>query len=288
MPNLQIPSSINDTRSQALMGLIERLGEIDLTPLLVYRIDSVPAEALPFLAWQFDILSPLWQTVAPIITSVDSITDVDALIDIDTLTEGPTVVGIEESTVIAAQRALIKTAIQLHRYRGTPWSIKVALATLRWSNVMLLEGQTSWGGTRYPPSEGWAVFRVMVQIEAGQSIDPSAPAVAAAAVNFFKPARSLLDAIFFVLPLVEDIAPVPSDHLTVSGIANYELDPAPLPSDALVSIAIVLPSSQDQYGAAAPLYSARYRHSGITYGANEPAIADSALIVNGNAVLQGG
>ena len=91
MAELQIPPSINDTRSQALMDLVERLGEIDLTPLLVYRIDSVPAAALPFLAWQFDILSPLWQTVAPVITSVDAITNVDLLIDIDTLTEASSV-----------------------------------------------------------------------------------------------------------------------------------------------------------------------------------------------------
>ena len=32
MAELQIPPSINDTRSQALMDLVERLGEIDLDP----------------------------------------------------------------------------------------------------------------------------------------------------------------------------------------------------------------------------------------------------------------
>src|SRR2546421_866000 len=100
MAELQIPPSINDSRSQALMDLVKRLGEIDLAPLLVYRIDSVPASALPFLAWQFDILSPLWQSVAPMIRSVDAITDVDALIDIDTLTEGPSVAAVQQSEVI--------------------------------------------------------------------------------------------------------------------------------------------------------------------------------------------
>ena len=108
MAELQIPPSINDSRSQALMVLIERLGAFDLTPLLVYRIDSVPAGALPFLAWQFDILSPLWQTVAPVITSVDTITNVDLLIDIDTLTEAPSVGGMQQSMAIAAERATDK------------------------------------------------------------------------------------------------------------------------------------------------------------------------------------
>src|ERR1700686_3604361 len=113
MAELQLPPSINDSRSSALMDLVARLAAIDLTPLLVYRIDSVPASALPFLAWQFDILSPLWQSIAPVILSVDTITDIDALIDIDTLTEGPSVAGIQQSAVIAAERELIKAAIQM-------------------------------------------------------------------------------------------------------------------------------------------------------------------------------
>jgi P2-related tail formation protein len=288
MAELQIPPSINDSRSQALMTLVRRLGEIDLTPLLVYRVDSVPAGALPFLAWQFDILSPLWQTVAPVIMSVDAITNVDLLIDIDTLTEASSVEAVEESVTIAAQRALIKMAIQLHPYRGTPWSVKSALATLGWASVSILEGQNSWGSTKYPTSEGWAVFRVMIELQPGQSIDPSAPDIATAAINFFKPARSLLNSLFFVLPAVEDIAPKPVDSLTLGGIATYELDVGPAPSDGAFSIAVIRPPLHDSYGPAMPLYSAHYRHSGITYGANEPAVADSALIVNGKAVLQGG
>jgi P2-related tail formation protein len=288
MADLQIPPSINDSRSQALMDLVGRLGEIDLTPLLVYRIDSVPAGALPFLAWQFDILSPLWQSVAPVVMSVDAITNVDLLIDIDTLTEAASVEAIEAGVAIAAQRALIKMAIQLHRYRGTPWSVKSALATLGWGNAVILEGQSSWGSAQYSTSEGWAVFRVMIQLQPGQSIDPSAPDIANATINFFKPARSLLDSLFFVLPPAEDIAPTPVDSLTLGGIATYELDPAPAPSDAALSIAIVLPPAHDLYGPAVPLYSGHYHHSGITYGTNEPTVVDSALIVNGDMVLQGG
>ena len=288
MAELQVPPSINDTRSQALMTLIERLGAIDLTPLLVYRIDSVPASALPFLAWQFDIISPLWQSVAPVIQSVDAITDVDALIDIDTLTEGPSVVTVQQSEVIAAQRSLIKMAIQLHRYRGTPWSVKSALATLGWSEVSIAEGQSSWGASNYPAGEGWAVFRVMIQLQSGQTIDPSAPTSAIAAINFFKPARSLLDALIFVLPPQMDTAPTPADSLTLGGIATYQVDVAPAPSDATLSLAVTLPPIVDPFGPAVPVYSAQYRHSGITYGVNEPRVADSALVLNGNPVLEGG
>jgi len=288
MAELQIPPSISDSRSQALMSLIERLSAIDLSPMLVYRIDSVPAGALPFLAWQFDIISPLWQTVAPIIQSVDAITDVDALLDVDTLTEGPSAVGLKASDVIAAQRSLGKMAFQLHRFRGTTWSIKNALATLGWTDVAIAEGQMSWGGTQYPSNEGWAVFRVMIQLQPGQGLQPSAPGIATAAVNFFKPARSLLDSLIFVLPSELDSAPAPSDRLSVGGIGTYQVDTAPPPSDTALSIAITMPPVHDSYGPASPLYSDHYFHSGITYGASEPTVADSALILNGIAILHGG
>jgi P2-related tail formation protein len=64
MARLQLPSSINDMRSQSLLRAIERLDALDLTPLLVYRLDSAPDSALIFLAWQFDMLNPQWQLAA--------------------------------------------------------------------------------------------------------------------------------------------------------------------------------------------------------------------------------
>ena len=288
MAELQIPPSINDSRSQALLALVDRLGQIDLGRLLVYRIDSVPADALPFLAWQFDILSPLWQAVAPVILSVDAITDVDELIDIDTLTEAATIQLAEQKAAIASQRALLKIAIQLHRFRGTPWSIKSALATLGWENVTLLEGQNSWGGTNYPSNQGWALFRVIVQLAQDQIIDADAIETAVAVITLYKPVRSWLDGLFFALPPILEPAPSPADLLTIAGIAEYQLDSAPPPSDRALSIALTLPPALDTYGPAAPLYDAHYLHSGITYGFNEPEVADGALILNGNAVLQGG
>jgi len=48
-------------RSRALLDLIERMDAIDLTSILVYRLDSVPDSALLFLAWQFDLVAPQWQ-----------------------------------------------------------------------------------------------------------------------------------------------------------------------------------------------------------------------------------
>jgi P2-related tail formation protein len=289
MAELQLPPSIDDSRSQALAHLAARLGQIDLVPLLVYRIDSVPPDALPLLAWQFDILSPLWQAVAPAVTSVDALTNIDELTDIDTLTEGtPGSMSAQKEAVVAAERALVKAAIQLHRYRGTPWVVKKALGTLGWSRVSIVEGQSKWGGTRYPASQGWALFRVLVQLEDDSLLNADAVAMATAAIDFFKPARSWLDSLWFVEPTVVENIAIPIDRVTLSGIAEYELDVAPAPSEGAVSIRVVVSMPADEMPPILPLYDSHYRHSGITYGDNEPRVADSALVLNGSPVLHGG
>jgi P2-related tail formation protein len=287
MPELSAAPSINDTRTQALLVLIARLAALDLTTLLVYRIDSVVADALPFLAWQFDILSPLWQLIAPVALGVDALTDIDLLTDVDNLVESGGLVT-ELALTDAAQRELLQNAIALHRFRGTPWSIKQALGSLGWATVSLLEGQTNWGGVAYPSNEGWAVFRVMIDLAAGQGVSTGAASTATAAVNFFKPARAWLDSVWFAVPAITDIGPEPSDKLTLGGIVKYQLDAAPSPNDNALALAIATAALTDPHGPIVPVYDSHYRHSGITYGANEPEVADSALIVNGAAVLHGG
>jgi P2-related tail formation protein len=287
MPELSAAPSINDTRTQALLTLIARLGALDLTTLLVYRIDSVVESALPFLAWQFDILSPLWQLIAPVSLGVDALTNIDLLIDVDNLIESGGLVS-EQPLTEATERELLTSAIPLHRFRGTPWAIKQALASLGWTEVTLLEGQSTWGGDAYPSNQGWAVFRVMINLAAGQGVPNGAASTAAAAVKFFKPARAWMDSIWFVAPAISDAGPVPSDKLTLGGIAEYQIEAAPVPNDAALELAIGPAPLTDAYGPIVPVYDAHYLHSGITYGANDPAVADSALIVNGAAVLHGG
>ncbi|HZC46120.1 MAG TPA: phage tail protein [Candidatus Acidoferrum sp.] len=287
MPELSAAPSINDTRTKALLTLIARLAAIDLTTLLVYRIDSVVDGALPFLAWQFDVLSPLWQLIAPVELGIDTLTNIDLLIDVDNLIESGGLIS-ELALSEEAQRALLKNAIALHRFRGTPWAIKQALASLGWTQVTLLEGQSNWGGNAYPPSQGWAVFRVTIDLPATQGISFGAASTAVAAVNFFKPARSWMDSIWFVVPPNSDAGPRPSDKLTLSGIVKYQLDSAPAPHDNALAYAIATAHLTDAHGPIVPAYDGHYRHSGITYSANQPEVADSALILNGAAVLHGG
>lgn len=86
-----IPAGIRDLSTEALNELIDRLGSLDLTPLLIYIIDNVHASALPHLAEQFHVAGLEGWSFAQ--TNVE-------------------------------KRTLIKRAIELHRYKGTTWAIK--------------------------------------------------------------------------------------------------------------------------------------------------------------------
>jgi P2-related tail formation protein len=275
MAQLQLPPSIDDLRSRSLLTTIERLDALDLTPLLLYRLDSAPDSALIFLAWQFDMLDPQWQLAASTSgESIDALTDVDTLTDIDTLLSSS---GSAGPTDFDSWRALLQAAIPLHRVRGTAFSIAQALSALGWSSVGFLEGQASWGGSAWPSSEGWAVFRVVVNLMAGQTVGANDPARIVAAVNFFKPARSWLDALVFEAVPLGDAAPAPGDF-------TGAVDDVPAPSDLLT--APLAPLSERR--TIAPVYNRHYYHIGITYGANEPAAADSGVTANGVPISTNG
>jgi hypothetical protein len=128
----------------------------------------------------------------------------------------------------------------------------------------------------------------MINLAAGQAVSTGAVSTAAAAVNFFKPARAWMDSIWFVAPSISDAGPSPSDNLTLGGIVQYQIDAAPAPNDDALAFAIGTAPLTDAYGPIVPTYDAHYLHSGITYDVNEPVVADSALIVDGAAVLYGG
>lgn len=95
-----------DERFRALAALSARLNHLDMTRLLVNLIDTVSAEALSWLAEQFHVMGDE---------------------------------GWNAAHDDAARRALIKSAIELHRYKGTPWAVRQALATIGLERVKLVE-----------------------------------------------------------------------------------------------------------------------------------------------------
>jgi Phage tail protein (Tail_P2_I) len=275
MALLQIPPSINDLRSQSLLAVIERLGAIDLTPLLVYRLESAPDSALIFLAWQFDMLDPQWQLAASTSgESVDALTNIDTLTDVDTLLSGSSSAG---PTDFDTWRALLNSAIPLHRVHGTPYSIRQALRALGWEEVSFMEGQASWGGSAWPSSEAWAVFRVILSLPPAQQVAVGDSARIIAAVNFFKPARSWLDRLIFQAVPLSETAPTPGDF-------TGEVDSAPPPLDIMA--APIAPLMEQH--TISPFHDRHYYHIGITYGAGEPTVADSGIIANGVPISANG
>lgn len=94
MSDLLIPPLAADSRSLAIDALASRMTELDLTPILIYLIDLVPADSLPILAEQFNVVGPLWNYLP------------------------------NES----AKRRAIKESVAWHCAKGTPWSVETALS----------------------------------------------------------------------------------------------------------------------------------------------------------------
>ncbi len=274
MARLQVAPSIDDLRGQSMLDLIDRLDELDLTPILVYRLDSAPDSALPYLAWQFDMFDPRWQLASTSGESIDALTDIDPLTDVDTLQSPSDSSGPSD---FDTWRVLLTQAIPLHRIHGTPASIRQVLEALGFAGVSFMEGQASWGGSGWPPSQGWAVFRVLVQLGAGQTIGSSDAARVVAAINFFKPARCWLDALIFVAAPLADAAPVPGDFTGTVDSAPAPTDVVGAPIAPLADVRVI-----------APRYNAHYYHIGITYGVNEPVVADSGVVANGVPISANG
>ena len=104
------PALVGDERFGWLNELLnENMQRLDLNPMLVYLVDLVPPSLLPILAEQFSMLE---EATWPVARSDDD------------------------------RRALIKTAIMLHRYKGTPWAVKQALATIGYPVLELIEQKT--------------------------------------------------------------------------------------------------------------------------------------------------
>lgn len=249
MATLIPPSSINDTRTQAHIPLIERLGAIDLSPMLVYLIDEVAESALPFLAWQFDILAPWWNYLAG----------------------------------TSSQRTLIKEAVPLHRQRGTPYSITQIVEALGFETPVIQEGQDAWGGSAWPAAQGWAVFRVNIPKRAtgGASISVSAAQQTQllSAIEFMKPQRCVLDALQFIEPTISEQIEV-SDALQISVGNNIVEFPVKVSDQITVSAWSVSDTL-------APIVYAngRYFCAGWTAsGAAQSSVVDSGKVINGTAM----
>ena len=143
---------------------------LDYTPMLFYLIDTAPAELLPYLAIQFDVLGYKgW-----------------GLINTD-----------------AEKRALLKNAANLHRYKGTPYAIEAALESIGFSNITitegcypLLNGYFKLDGEITLGSLTWPYFKVDIGLGGGGASTVTETEMRAL-IEIYKNKRSRLAAITF-------------------------------------------------------------------------------------------
>lgn len=147
-----IPPGIRDASTLALNSLIDRMGTVDLTPLLIYLVDNVAASALPHLAEQFDV------------TGYE---------------------GWLQTTNTAERRALIKSAIAKHYYKGTPYAIRQAL-----EDISITATIKEWFDYEGDPFH----FKVLIDLYA-QGADADKVDLIDKLIREYKNVRSVLDGI---------------------------------------------------------------------------------------------
>ena len=140
-------------------AIAKYIAGIPVAELLVYNIDQVDAKAIPALAEQFDVLGYKGMRLAK--------TEDD-------------------------QRQIIKRAIELHRYKGTIWSVKEAMKSVGFADVTINEHVAG----------HWANFSITL-LNAGVGITDSSILELRKMIEEYKPQRSNLVAIEMEI-LVQD------------------------------------------------------------------------------------
>lgn len=209
----------------------ERLAELDLSVLLIYMIDTVPAAALPILAEQLDVLGYKgWRFVTDntvVIPPESIVNDFGTRVTSDSGTLEASsclydfVVNLEATDVDrpdpavleAQQRELIKSAIELHRFKGTPWSIKEALRRVGFGGAEIIEGVGQFydgtfyhnGAVTYSGASNWACFRVVFDLGNIKGINAQQTADLQALIAEYKNARSKLVDLAFKKSIEETV-----------------------------------------------------------------------------------
>jgi P2-related tail formation protein len=158
----------------------QRFADLDMTSLLIYLVDTVPAAALEALAEQFDVLG--WK-------------------------------GWALATTEQQRRDLIKQAIELHRFKGTPWAIKEAVKRIGFGGAEIVEGLGRFydgsfeynGGITYSGLNNWALFRVILDLGNDKGISADQTEQLEFMIEEYKNVRSHLVDITFNKNLTDDL-----------------------------------------------------------------------------------
>lgn len=184
---MPLASSIADKEHLRVIDEIieERFTALELQTLLIYVIDTVDSRALPFLASQLNVTGLRGWTAAK--------TDSD-------------------------RRELIKRAIELNRYAGTPYAVRAALRSVGYANAFITEGTGAFYNGEFfydnfinYGSGIWATFTVLLDIGESKGINLLENEEAAALINEWKNQRSKLTALTYQATVSDTLIPRESD-----------------------------------------------------------------------------
>lgn len=162
----------------------ERLANLDVESVLIYLIDTVDVSALPSLAAQFDVL-------------------------------GYKGYGLAQTE--QEKRNVIKRAVELHRYKGTPWSIKEALRAIGYYNAVIEErlvnpiyynGLFTHNGSQIYGPGHWADFRVKIDLGNDMGVTADTAADAVKLILEYKNVRSRLRDVSYISNLTEYVTDI--------------------------------------------------------------------------------
>lgn len=160
-----VPILATDKRFSLLGALSEyRFSQIDTATLLVYLIDITETSALAWLAEQLSLVGDNGWDLA-------------------------------ESE--SAKRELIKSAIELFRYKGTPWSIRQVIRNLGFGEVQIIEGGHHLDpaiAAKWPVETHWALYRIKLS----QAVTNDQASLLRKTLAAFAPARCELASLDYV------------------------------------------------------------------------------------------
>ncbi len=217
----------NDEHYEAVAELIEEFVALDNLEMLVpLMVETAPPQVRTHLAEFFSILG----------------------------IEGWEFVQTDEEKI-----ALLRQAVDLHRHKGTPWAIEQGVKRVGYQNVYLEEGAENFthrvektdsrrklylngsfalNGTYYlgggvgktamintlAPAVAWAFFRVIIRLANTDFVDAAQVEKLRLVINEYKPLRSWLSDIGFVVDDVET-QPIqhntPSNHIRIRSTREY-------------------------------------------------------------------
>jgi P2-related tail formation protein len=191
-----LPTSLQQPHIQAFDDLVSgRFDALPIEAVLVYIIDMVNAEALPYLAEQFDILG---------------------------------IKGYIYATTEEQKRDVVRAAIELHRYKGTPWAIKEALSKIGLvvnrieegvGNRTFYNGVYNRNGSRTRGSAGhWAFFRVYLNTALNTVVSAAQFSEAVDIINEYKNVRSWLYDITVEVTNINDTLSISDSVGTDAGV----------------------------------------------------------------------